>query len=820
MRKSILGILLIAGILFPMSVFAVAADEIKEPDWGPVEEVESYTVGPGIKYTKYIYPDKPLLIWFTEIDLTNPYNKIEQVQSRNAVPDVSRWDVPTFYKENSRKGHKVKVAWNHDFFSYDMGVCIGINISDGEFTWRRDYARSLLAITKDKKAEIFSHSGLVTRVVSSKGLTLDISGYNSDATYGFQGDCILLNRMNSRTLTDAGKYIKLKPQGEWLVNGDPIPCKVEAVSDEPIQTTPTEYVLYLRNGAIDTFNNNPLSQGDEVTIVQQFTGTNWGTAPKNILNAFHGYPSLVHDGVFHDGEYNNFENGREYEKSSHVLAGISKDKTKLYMVINEMSSQSTAVDCVELCGWMVNRGAWDIVNFDSGGSAAIVIDEEMLNLPGRGSVRPVEDAMLAVSIAPESDKTARIAFSKSVINTSVIAIAPLRVMAFNEYDEVLDKDLKGCSFSCEPALLGNVDANGYFHSGTVGMSGKIIAEKDGLRAEIPVNTIAVDKVAPKYSEIVIDKHHSPLIELIGTTSTATFALSPLAFTWEVADPEVCHISDGILYADKNGKTEITGTFADVSVKMVVNVEIAEKAVPVTDFIDENAFTRKLSGVSNFESSLSPLPEGWTSGSVWKFDITGSRQATIDLTFNKTLFGLPESLSFELEDKEEVIKNAYFIYEDALGEKVTRQVDLASGSVINTAFADNQLEYYSYPLKLNMIRFNLDVKKRGTGKSIALRNMATHYASESGVETIEYDLSETLNLNLHGETLEVSYDSQCAGMAKLSMFSATGQLVAVKDVDVQNGNNTFFIDAKNAGMGIYFVVLQSKNARAIGKCVIR
>lgn len=114
---------------------------------------------------------------------------------------------------------------------------------------------------------------------------------------------------------------------------------------------------------------------------------------------------------------------------------------------------------------MVNRGAWDIVNFDSGGSAAIAVDGEMLNLPGRGSVRPVEDAMLAVSLAPESNKVARIAFSKSAINTSVIAIAPLRMMAFNEYDEVLDKDLKGCSFSCEPAALGTVDAEGYFIQG-------------------------------------------------------------------------------------------------------------------------------------------------------------------------------------------------------------------------------------------------------------------------------------------------------------------------------------------------------------------
>lgn len=232
MKLKMFGALLVASLMSPIVMKAAAADVIKEPEWGPVEEVESYTVGPGIKYTKYIYPDKPVILWFTEIDLTNPYNKIEQAQSRDAVPDVQRWDLPTFYKQNSRPGHNVKVAWNHDFFSYDMGVCIGINISNGEFAWRRDFARSLLAITKDKKAEIFAHTGFTTRVVADNGLSLDISCYNSDATNGFTGNCILLNRMNSITLKDAGKYIKLKPQGEWIVNGDPTPCRVEAVSDE------------------------------------------------------------------------------------------------------------------------------------------------------------------------------------------------------------------------------------------------------------------------------------------------------------------------------------------------------------------------------------------------------------------------------------------------------------------------------------------------------------------------------------------------------------------------------------------------------------
>lgn len=817
MKLKMFGALLVASLMSPIVMKAAAADVIKEPEWGPVEEVESYTVGPGIKYTKYIYPDKPVILWFTEIDLTNPYNKIEQAQSRDAVPDVQRWDLPTFYKQNSRPGHNVKVAWNHDFFSYDMGVCIGINISNGEFAWRRDFARSLLAITKDKKAEIFAHTGFTTRVVADNGLSLDISCYNSDATNGFTGNCILLNRMNSITLKEAGKYIKLKPQGEWIVNGDPTPCRVEAVSDEPIQSTKTEYVLYLRGDAIDAYNQHPLSVGDVVRVEQTVDGTKWGTAPKNILNAFHGYPSLVHDGVFHDGEYNNFENGREYEKSAHVLAGISKDKTKLYMLINEMSVQSSAIDCIELCSWMVNRGAWDIVNFDSGGSAAIAVDGEMLNLPGRGSVRPVEDAMLAVSLAPESNKVARIAFSKSAISTSVIAIAPLRMMAFNEYDEVLDKDLKGCSFSCEPAALGTVDAEGYFHSGAEGMSGKIIAEKDGLRAEIPVTTIAVDNVVPKYESVIVDKNHTPLIELIGKTAAVDFALSPIAFSWEVENPDVCRVEDGMIYAGQNGTTVVTGRFGDVAVSVNVTVENSDKPVLVTDFTNDSDFERALSGVSNLSVSTAALPEGWNSGAAWSFDITNGRLATIDLTFNKTLFGLPESLSFDLDDKDGVVKKVHFFYVDALGKQEMRNVDLAD---LNTAFADEPMEYYRYPLKLTTMRFTLDTKKRGETRTVALRNMATHYSAESGVETVVADKPSALGIALRGETVEVRYDSQCSEKARLSMFSATGQMIVAHDVALQAGTNTLDIDAKSAGTGIYFVVLQSPSVRAVGKCVIR
>ena len=61
---------------------SLAVDEIKEPDWGRAEIAESYMVGPGIHYQKILYREKPLIIWFAEIDLSNPYNKVEQVENQ------------------------------------------------------------------------------------------------------------------------------------------------------------------------------------------------------------------------------------------------------------------------------------------------------------------------------------------------------------------------------------------------------------------------------------------------------------------------------------------------------------------------------------------------------------------------------------------------------------------------------------------------------------------------------------------------------------------------------------------------------------------
>ena len=437
-------------------------------DWGVCDTLAMYNVGPGITYSKLVYHDKPLIIWLVEVDLTNQYNSVEQAPSRMAVPDTKRWTVPTFQTELSKPGHNVCVAWNHDFFSYDDGIAIGLNIHNGQPNYTK-FSRSTLAFDDKKHAEVFRAGINPYVVIGEEKAYID---FFNRAAVSYWGSCVLYNMFNVSTLTEAGRYIALQPIDKWAVNRpEGTRCRVTAISDEPIQTSADTYVLYLRNEKLHALDNAAV--GDIATVYQTFDAPLWGVIPENIMEGFHGYVSIVHDGVLHKGEYDDFENGsgypngRSYELSSRTMAGINKEGNRLYVAVNEAGSgKSEAINCIEMAAFLVEHGANDVVNFDSGGSAAISLDGEMLNYPMRGgSIRPVADAMLAVSTAPEDDVAASIGFTNRRRRMPMLGATPLGVMAYNMYGDIVSKDVtKDCSFECVPAELGYVDADGVLHA--------------------------------------------------------------------------------------------------------------------------------------------------------------------------------------------------------------------------------------------------------------------------------------------------------------------------------------------------------------------
>ncbi len=811
-----------ASVLSLAAITMVSAAELKY-DWGEPETVACHSVGPGMKYAKIIYPQKPLILWWVEVDLTNEYSKIEQVQSRHAVPDPLRWDVMTHYRENSRPGHQVKVAWNHDFFSYGESVCIGLNISGGEVTWTRT-GRSLLAITEDGKAEVF-YPNMDTYVTTADGVQVGIDYYNA-FNGGLYGDCILYNRFNSKTLTEEGRYIGLQPLDKWTVNGDPVRCKVTKVGSEPLATSADgqNYVLYLRNAKLNALDGH-VAVGDIVTVTQNFTQSPWGNAPRNILNAFHGYPSIVHDGVLHEGEYNNFENGREYEKSSRVMAGISQDKTKLHIVTTEMSGNSLGVDCIELAAWLVEKGAWDVVNFDSGGSAAIVIDEVMLNKPGRGTVRPVQDAALAVSLAPEDNTVDHLTFSVPNISPRIITRVPLRVMAFNRYDEVLEDDLSGCEFECVPSSLGYVDEDGIFHVSSVCGTGHIYARKDGKEAVLDVDTKNIESIAPKYTSLLIDNFPHQIVGIQGVASGNTVDVDPGAFEWTSAPEGIVSVSeDGMITGLSNGKTRLHAAFNEISFDIDVTVEIADKTKTLESFGDlENMEMKTSSAVKNITFDHSDLPAGWSSGAVMNFDLNTGRGSYIRLTPEMQLYSLPDAISLHMCDRDGILTQVAFAFVDAQGERIAFRADAVKGDYtyfvpFNTE--DEKLPLFSYPLKLSTVTCYV-VNKSIPDTQLAFGSIDAYYPGyNSGIESVAVSQAGRLSAAVAGETLSVGFEASSASSCMLELYSVTGRRVAAESFMSQAGHNSVPVDIKDLPTGIYILSLRSKDFAGSTKVVLR
>lgn len=803
---------------------AAYADELVY-NWGAPNVVAEHSVGPGMKYKKVIYPYKPLTLWFVEIDLSNEYAKIEQAQSRNQVPDPLRWDVMTFYRENSRPGHQVKVAWNHDFFSYDSSVCIGLNVCEGEITWNK-WGRSLLGITADGTAEVF-YPSLDTRIAAQDGTSVEIDYYNA-LNGGIYGDCVFYNHLNSKQLSEPGTYITLRPLDPWTVNGEPVRCEVLSAGSQACQTSAdgSVCVLYLRN-AKEHLLDGHVNPGDIMTVTQNLRPDGWGIKPQRILNAFHGYPSIVHDGVLHDGEYNNFENGREYEKSSRVMAGISKDKTKLYIVTTEMSTTSIGVDCIELSAWLVEQGAWDVVNFDSGGSAAIVIDEKMLNVPGRSSVRPVQDAMLAISLAPEDKTTHHIAFSLKQLEPMIISRTPLRVLAFNQYDEILDEDLRGCTFECVPQALGYVDDEAVFHSSGQCLSGKIIARsKDGKIAELPVTTQEMTGIEALYKSFLVDHEQRMICGIRGTTPAGKVEVDAGALDWSVSPEGIVAVENGMLRGLANGNATISATFKGLTLDIDVCVEIPDAARQMSLLTCNDPASLKLTktaAVKNLNYTTDNLPENWNGGFTMNFDLTTGRGSNITMTPALQLYSLPDSISLQMVDKDAIVDNITYTLLDAQGERITiTATPDRANNCCTASFRDpkSTIEFQRYPLTLRTIKAYL-INKSVPGTQLSFGSLNAFYPGySSAVHGVLADDAPTMTATMRGEMLHVEFSASQSSAGRLCVYNVAGIAVAAADVECHAGANKLSLNLKDLPSGIYIVTLRTHDRPRSCKLILR
>lgn len=814
-------------LLYVALLISATTLRAQEPLWGTPDTLEHYTLGAGVQYTKIAYRDKPVLMWVTTIDLTNPYTQIEQVQSHNKVPDVSRETVMSMSRSNTYPGHRVCAAFNHDFFVYESGVCIGVNISNGEIPFASGSGRSIFAISQEKTAGVF-YPSLISKILLKDGSEVNIDYYNSSAT-ALVGNCILFNRMNSRILTDPGLYIKIKPLDTWTVNGNDIRCEVQEVSDTPIQTSATEYVIYARNESVQSFENK-IKAGDVIAVSQKFVKGKFGEPLKDIVAGFHGYPSIAYEGKLHDGEYNDFENGREFEVSARVMAGMSQDGKTVYIVTVEGGTkESPGVNCIDIANWMLAHGSWNVVNFDSGGSATIAVDHEMLNYPMRGGeIRPVADALLVVSTEPESETVASYSFVVPNLHTTAVSLNPLTLLSFNEYGKVLEKGGQGFTYRCIPEDMGYVDADGVFHAALNTTGGRIIASKDGKEAILNVFVSPVSDVQAYPQSLLIDGHREFPIRIDATSGNKVYQLDPSAFIWTSSNPDCCRVEAGIIKGVANGETELQGTLEDLSVCVKVKVEIADEDRIQETFADMASWPMKTTGTfSNLRFENYGLPVGWDNGVNMVFDVKTGRSAYIEFTKPVTFYSLPDSISFRMFVKDDLVKELYLDFASNTKvsfEKVRLEPAWGIDSVYSISFMDNgiPLDLIEYPLTLTGMKFYLKPGMTFTDTRISFKDLTAHYPLSQGVGVSETLVDDAVSwLNYSGGEAILHYSLLKAGTASFSLWTADGRnLMSHLTNRLLAGKYTYNVPLHSLDSGVYFLSVLIDGRRDTHKLMVR
>ena len=141
---------------------------------------------------------------------------------------------------------------------------------------------------------------------------------------------------------------------------------------------------------------------------------------------------------------------------------------------------------------------------------------------------------------------------------------------------------------------------------------------------------------------LIDNSHPCEIKMNATVGLVTDAVDPASAKWEVENPEICEVRDGVIYALKDGTTKITGTLSNFSDEITVTVENPQaSAMPVFTEIVPGDWSLMQSG----GSGLTLTPDG--DGFVLSYTGASSRAPYIQATHSAQIWGLPDKIRARL-----------------------------------------------------------------------------------------------------------------------------------------------------------------------------
>ena len=356
------------------------------------DTLHSAQVCNGITYTKIAVPAVPWSIHVLQIDLKNPYVKIETVKATNLLSGNER--LSAMAAANNRAGHKIVAAVNGDFY-YKGGIPTNLQIRNGQIL-TTPIARTIIGFN-DKNKPMMNITAYAGKIFNGD-TSYNIDGLNTPRK---NGQLVFLNRYfgESTGTNSSGREILVQRVNQWFVN-DTVKCVVKniQIGIGNMLIPDTTFAVISVEGLTSEFTKH-LKIGDTLKILNTIS-----PAIPRLKEAIGGFIQIVNNGKDYVDQSYIIEKkpGHAYLRHPRTAAGFSQDSTKLYLItVDGRQAHSAGMNLHELADLMISIGVHYGVNLDGGGSTTMVVRDSVVNIPSDGKERSVANGLLVIATDPE-----------------------------------------------------------------------------------------------------------------------------------------------------------------------------------------------------------------------------------------------------------------------------------------------------------------------------------------------------------------------------------------------------------------------------------
>lgn len=685
-------------------------------------------IGPGTTQTSMLLQsgNKHLRVFYTTVDLTNPYVKIRAVSGTDMMAGGET--VSQMCERKTELGQRYYVGVNGDFWLTSgttgrgqsvVGTPIGSSMAKG-VVYKGVNGVEIQYTIDANQVPTIGYVNFGGTIVGANG-TVNIGGVNTDTpnnTVGIYNPTYFKGTNQSNVTEVQVRY----------VDGDDSfafgkPCKLEVVNTPSAagdMDVPAQGLTLSGRGSTAAY-IAALKPGDQLTLTLNATINGADFTPSEIIS---GNPSvLVGGNVVYNGD-----------TSVHprTVLGYSQDGKKvIFLVVDGRSPLSDGATTPALGSLMKYAGAWDAINVDGGGSTCLYSSAlGVRNKPSDGYERADCNGIFAVSEAPDDSVIASIRYMDFSLQMPKYGMYTPKFYGYNQYGMLIDTDVKGVKLSCPEGLGHVIGDTTFFADGTM-VEGVLTATYGDVTTTITAQVQnTADEIALANKAIITDTYREYAIDVESTVGEKKMPINPAALTWVSTDESVVTVgvNTGILKGLKDGEALVIGTLGEVRDTLTVTVERPTAHVmPIDPNLDIATWKLSQTGGKNIKATAV--------GSGIDYEYTGAagRAPKIVLTKSFRLWSLPDAIRITLNPGEAPIKNLVLGVR-ANGENMTYQtielaglqpnkevdIDLPTASWID---ADNM---GNYPITLNSIQFNMNTSKTGQQYHIVFKNFGTVY----------------------------------------------------------------------------------------------